>query len=299
MITDKITICAMSLKGLKSIEAIIEEFGPEIIDMVITAEDKNVQKDYYKEIKELCDANNISVRLNNNDTIHPILTEYTFAIGWKWMLKIPAGKIIVLHDSLLPQYRGFAPLVTALMNGDTTLGVTAFIANDKPDEGSEICQSSINISYPITIKEVTEEIIICYTEIMLQIVGWIDRGAVIPSYPTNEDFATYSIWLDKEDYKIDWDHYAEYIRLFIDAVGFPYQGARTNAKDWEYIVLEAEELNENPKIENRARHIGKVLRLEDGCPVVICGDGLLKITKMENLLRTNALPMHNLKTRFE
>jgi len=297
MITDKITICAMSLKGLKSIEAIVEEFGPEIIDMVVTAEDKNVQKDYYAEIKELCDKNNISVR-SNNDTTHPILTEYTFAIGWKWMMGIPAGKIIVLHDSLLPQYRGFAPLVTALLNGDSQIGVTAILANEKPDEGPEICNSSINVSYPITIQEATEKIIICYTDIVLQIVKWIECGAAIPTYPQDKRNVSQSVWLDEEDYNIDWIQYAGYIRLFIDVKGSPYKGAITTMQGTSCRILKAEELKDNVKIENRTRHIGKILRLEDGCPVVICGDGLLKITKMENLHRTDILPIHTLKMRF-
>jgi methionyl-tRNA formyltransferase len=55
-----------------------------------------------------------------------ICSDFNIAISWRWMLKV--SNLIVIHDSLLPKYRGFSPLVNMLINGEDTLGVTVLFA---------------------------------------------------------------------------------------------------------------------------------------------------------------------------
>ena len=81
--------------------------------------------------------------------------------GWRWLLP-STEKLIVLHDSLLPRYRGFNPLVSQLIDKEERLGVTAFFASDRYDCGDIINQPSIKVSYPLKINEAIERVCNCY-----------------------------------------------------------------------------------------------------------------------------------------
>ena len=73
------------------------------------------------------------------------------AVSWRWMIKHPKNKLIVFHDSILPKYRGFAPLVNMLINGEKEIGVSAIFGADEYD--SEIISEKTTISYPIKIQK--------------------------------------------------------------------------------------------------------------------------------------------------
>ena len=83
--------------------------------------------------------------------------DFSIAVAWKWLIK-QKDILIVLHDSLLPKYRGYLPLVSQLINGEKEIGVTSFFANDKYDEGDIIYSSKIDIKYPITIEQAINQI---------------------------------------------------------------------------------------------------------------------------------------------
>ena len=81
--------------------------------------------------------------------------DYQLAIGWRWLIS-GTENLIVLHDSLLPKYRGFAPLVNSLINGEQEIGVTAIWAGPEFDAGEIIFQEKAGICYPIKIQEAIE-----------------------------------------------------------------------------------------------------------------------------------------------
>ena len=95
--------------------------------------------------------------------------------------------------------------------------------------------------------------------------------------PQDDSIASYSVWRNDDDYKIDWQQPSSSIKRFIDAVGWPYRGARTStSKGIDIIIDDAVEVQGK---ECELRHVGKVIYKDDDCPVVICGEGLLKIKK--------------------
>ena len=81
---------------------------------------------------------------------------FKFAIGWKWIID-NTSQLIVLHDSLLPKYRGFSPLVNSLINGDTLTGVTALFASSEYDKGEIIEQAQIGLDKNSTITKLRVE----------------------------------------------------------------------------------------------------------------------------------------------
>ena len=107
----------MTKKGLESLKAVILAFGSDIIDKVYTRGDTGVLNDYCEDIITVCYQNKIQCYRNFEAENIKIDTEISIAISWRWLIH-SEKTIIVLHDSLLPKYRGWNPLVTSLINGD-------------------------------------------------------------------------------------------------------------------------------------------------------------------------------------
>lgn len=262
------------------------------IKYVVSARDKNVQKDFFEEISTICKEKGVKFYERKSAPI--IQKELVLAIGWRWIVN--TSNLIVFHDSLLPKYRGFSPVVNALINGDNNIGVTALFASEDYDEGEIIGQKKLTIHYPIKIQQAIEKLSILYFELFNEIIHTIIEGAEIKSYPQNEIEATYSVWRNEADYIIDWNDNADNIKRFIDALGFPYKGASSYANGKYVRVLEAEVV-QDVYIENR--DIGKVLFSRNGCPVVICGKGLLMLAEViDDELSNNILPFENFRVKF-
>ncbi|SUY61132.1 methionyl-tRNA formyltransferase Fmt [Clostridium sporogenes] len=258
-ISNKITLFIMNEKGYSVLEKIINEIGNKIIDKVISYTDKNVVKDYYCEIKELCYKNEI--KFYNKDEIFSINTKYSFAIGWRWIIK-DANNLIVLHDSILPKYRGFSPLVNALINGEKELGVTALFASSNYDEGDIIDQKTINITYPIKIAQAIKIISSLYSDIVIELCEKINDNKKIDSIKQDNNNATYSLWRDSDDYFINWNDDATKIKRFVDAVGFPYNGAKA-LLDNKIVIIDDIDIEDDVIIENR--DVGKVIFIKMDC----------------------------------
>lgn len=278
----------MTFKGYYVLEKLVTKYGSSSVDFVVSCRDKNIAKDFYDEIKNLCTKNAIRFYdlKNDKELIEQAENQegiYRFAISWRWMIK-NTSNLIILHDSLLPRYRGFAPLVNSLVNGESEIGVTALLAADDYDRGNIVLQKSIRIDYPIKISEAIEKITPLYFEIVDEIWSAIKEREPIKARKQNEEEATYSPWLDEEDYFIDWNWDAEKIKRFVDATGYPYDGAKSLVNNKIVRIIDVA-VEEDVQIVDRLRHVGKVLFMKEGCPIVICGKGLIRINKMLDLDR--------------
>jgi methionyl-tRNA formyltransferase len=270
----------------------VESRFVSLIDKVIAAKDRSVQNDFFEDIQALCIINNIEFYEKASSVTNT--SKYSFAISWRWLIDVP--NLIVLHDSLLPRYRGFAPLVSALINGDKKIGVTALFANKEFDQGDIIAQMATEIDYPIKINQAIKVVASLYTQITLDIVKTLEDTGAIEAVKQNDLIATYSLWRDEEDYVVTWNENAAVIERFVNAVGFPYKGASTYI-DGRIARIEEVEQIDDVIIENRTS--GKVLFINNGMPTVVCGKGLLRINKLKWDDGTDALPLKSFRTRFK
>lgn len=283
----------MNEKGKKTLEKICEYFNPLMIKAVVCSRDTNVINDYYDEIRTICKKNNIDFvdRLNEDGIFNE---DYRLAIGWRWM--IPSKeRLLIFHDSILPKYRGFAPLVNALINGEHEIGASVLLASDDFDRGNIVAQKKISITYPITIAEAISKISILYQDLAIEVIDAIHSASLI-EVAQNEMDSTYSVWRDEEDYHINWNDSAEEIVRFINAVGYPYEGAFSFVDGKKVRILEAE-VHDNLKLE--LKHVGKVLCINNNLPVVITGDGMIKIKQLYDVDGNNLLPLKRLRIRFK
>lgn len=269
----------MNEKGLYVLKKFIDRFGPMHLGYVVSAKDERIENDFYDEIKLLCDRNNIRFYEKDafNIDIEKEFSGFKFAIGWRWIIE-NTKKLIVLHDSILPRYRGFAPLVNILINKEPELGVTALFANSSYDEGDIIAQKKIKVSYPIKIKDAISQIQPLYFELISFVYELIISDKEIPSLKQNHSDASYSLWRDDDDYFIDWRWSAEKISRFVDSVGAPFGGAKTYLNG-DLVKIDTIEIFKNESIENRLDNLSKVIFFDDGDPVVVCFDGLVVIRK--------------------
>ncbi len=289
----KCVMFLMTKKGFDVLKNFVTEFDISNLDCVISYQDKNVEKDYYADIKKLCTEKKI--KFCDKDDSYNLKNKNIFVIGWRWMI-YGEDKFFVFHDSILPKYRGFSPVVSQLINKEKKLGVTCLYASDEYDKGEIVEQKSIAIKYPVTISEAIDITSGLYWNIFKSVYSKLLSETKIATSKQNESEATYSLWRDELDYKIDWTMDSSYIKRFIDAVGYPYKGASASV-DGKFIrVLNAEEYPDC-KIENR--DCGKIIFLKEGSPVVVCGNGLLKITKaVYEDTKQSILPLKKFRIRF-
>jgi methionyl-tRNA formyltransferase len=289
----QITLFLMTQKGLDVLEALAERDAGQI-DRVVAARDPNVRQDYYDEIRDCCRSHGIE--FHDRQEAGSVGSPYAIAVSWRWLLALPSTRLIVFHDSLLPRYRGFNPLVSALINGDSRIGVTALFASDEYDAGDVIAQQAVEIAYPIKVEEAIRRLGGCYRLLARELAEAIARDGPLAGTPQDPRQATFSLWRDEDDYRIAWSQTAGQIKRFVDAVGFPYRGASTLVDGRKLRVLDAEVRDDVP-IENRTP--GKVIFLESACPVVVCGAGLLRITGLaDDQTGQSLLPLKKFRTRF-
>jgi methionyl-tRNA formyltransferase len=150
------------------------------------------------------------------------------------------------------------------------------MGSDEFDTGDIIQQEKIRIKYPIKIKDAIDRIASLYQRVLPEVLNRIINGQTLDGVPQDQHKATYSLWRNEEDYKINWNKSSREIKRFIDAVGYPYKGAFSMINDSTVRIIDAE-IEEDVKIINR--DVGKVIFKKNICPVIVCGDGLLKINE--------------------
>lgn len=284
----------MTKKGYEVLKAVTKEFHG-VIFSVISCRDANLQKDYYEEIKTHCAS--FGIPFYNRSESYEINSKYVIAISWRWLLFYPSTELIIFHDSLLPKYRGFSPLVTALINRERKVGVTALYASREYDKGDIISQLSIPLKYPIKIQQAIDLVISNYNKMALDIFKKVANDQNIQGEKQNEELATYSLWRDEDDYKINWSKTSDYIINFINAVGFPYKGAASILNGRVVRIFDAKSEKD---VEIESRTPGKVIFFIDKKPVVVCGKGLIRINSiMDDQTRQSLLPMSKFRSRFE
>lgn len=292
----RLLICALGHKGYRVVDALCNASQRIEFSCVIGSDD-GIIDDYSKKISDLCTKHHIKFNFKSE---HPELLldyDYVIAAGWKWMIKdVSKNKLIIFHDSLLPRYRGFAPVVSAIINREETIGVSVIFGAEEYDCGDIILQKSLTVSYPTRIQEELSRIAELYYELTIELVKCLmDSSLSEFTTPQEEKNATYSLWRGEDDYRIDWYQDANKIEDFINAVGYPYRGAASMLNDGLVRVLGAE-VSPDVTIENRSP--GKIIFIKNDTPIVVCGRGLLRLYDIRSSDGNSILPLKKFRSKF-
>lgn len=143
-----------------------------------------------------------------------------------------------LHASLLPRYRGAAPINWAIINGEKETGITTFFLKHEIDTGSIIYQETEPIHDNDTVGTLYERLMQNGAELVLKTVRAIESGSY-PSVPQTEtDGLPHAPKIFKETCEIKWDQPTENVRNFIRGLS-PYPAAWTTLNDKTYKVYSA------------------------------------------------------------
>lgn len=272
-------------KGFVSLNELVRE-NALAVGCVITFFETGVEKNWEPYIRNLCIENDIpclSWKDARND-MEGIISRYritgAIAISWRYIIPLQINdflkeRLIIIHDSLLPRYRGFAPTATAIIAGDDEVGITALFAAEAVDAGGIIFQERIRVPRTMYMAD----IIHCQSHIYAKILQKIVGADCLPEIQQDESRATYSIWRDESDCHIDWEQSSEKIYNLIRACGSPYPGAFSYIGNQKIRILEAE-TSEEKKFE--VRDCGKIWKIHKGIPEIVCGSGMLRIIKAED-----------------
>jgi methionyl-tRNA formyltransferase len=157
-----------------------------------------------------------------------------------WMLSAPRRGCINLHSSLLPKYRGAAPINWAIASGETETGVTIMQMDVGMDTGDILLQRTTAIGNDETAEQLTPRLAELGAELLSETLDKLTRGEIIPQ-KQNEAEATYAPLLKREDGQVDWTLAAQQIVNRLR--GFtPFPGCYTflNGQRLELIAAQAE-----------------------------------------------------------
>ncbi len=148
-----------------------------------------------------------------------------FRILPKEIYTIPKYGSINLHGSLLPKYRGAAPINRAIINGDTETGVTTFFLKDKVDTGNIILQKKIKIGPDDNAGIIHDKLSITGADTVLQTVKLIEKGNII-EFTQDESLASPAPKIFRDDCRINWKMKSSEIHNFIRGLS-PHPAAFT------------------------------------------------------------------------
>ncbi|HOP61515.1 MAG TPA: methionyl-tRNA formyltransferase [Candidatus Saccharicenans sp.] len=137
------------------------------------------------------------------------------------IIYLPPFKTLNIHFSLLPKYRGAAPVQWAILNGDRKTGITIMELNEKMDEGPLLAQREVEILPGETARELEIRLSYLGAQLLIETLSRINEVERVEQKP---ELATYAPRLTKEQGKINWQEPARVIDLKVRAF-FPWPGA--------------------------------------------------------------------------
>jgi methionyl-tRNA formyltransferase len=191
------------------------------------------------------------------------------------ILALPSKGAVNVHPSLLPKYRGAAPIQWAIANGDIETGVTVLHVTEKMDAGDILLQEVVSIHDEDTTPTLEPKLAEVGARLLLAALDLIRDGRAIRK-PQDESRVTFAHKLTKEDGRIDWPQPAAVIRNRIRGFA-PWPGCFCEVPDGSGHRLRVFAA----RIEARSGIPGTVLELHGEGPLVACGEKALRLLQVQ------------------
>ena len=200
------------------------------------------------------------------------------------VLNIPPLGCVNIHPSLLPRYRGTAPVPGAILNGDTFTGVSIMLMDPGMDTGPVLSRAQIPIAPADTTGSLMSRLSLVGAQTLLDVLPRLARSEIVPQ-PQDEDKATYTSLISKDAGGIDWKLPAVDIARRVRAFQ-PWPVCYTTWQGRQLKVLEAVhpamDAVSHPSEED-SREAGRVVALKGRAAAfgVITGDGILGMVRVQ------------------
>ena len=191
------------------------------------------------------------------------------------VLDLPKYGCVNVHASLLPKYRGAAPMQRAIMDGESETGVTIMKMDTGLDTGDMIMTAKIPITSEDDLESIHDALAQLGSNTLIDAIKHLENGTA--HYEKQDDNkATYAEKIRKDDEIIDWRLSANEISCKIRALSpFPFAYGKFNGKMLK--ILKAQVLND---VDITDKQCGQVISLSNGNITVACGSGALSISRV-------------------
>ncbi len=241
------------------------------------------QKFQFPPTKEFALENNIDVfqpdSIKSQDSLEKLAScnpDFFVVIAYgkilpESVLEIPKKGCINVHASLLPKWRGAAPIQFALLNGDERTGVCTMLMDRGMDTGDILQKREIEIEAGECVDTLTERLSYLGAELITET---IDRFDNLTSEKQDHDQATYTRLLRKEDRDINWNWDSKRIYGQFRAMT-PSPGVVTSFRGKRLIIKSMVPIENSLELKDELP--GKIVSVENDCLVVSCSNGLMSI----------------------
>lgn len=284
----KLFLFAGSRRGYAVLKKLIQEKA-NIAGILCLVEDPH-EEAYHPRITAIATEHRIPIFYTSEikstayaDILNKIKPDIAFAIGWRYLItkdaySIPPKGTLIIHDSLLPKYRGFAPMNWALINGEKKTGVTLFHIAEGVDCGPIIDQLATDIMIDDTAKTLDEKIIALYEAIIIKNLPALETNT-IHAIPQDEALASYTCKRTPEDGEINWHNTAEHIHNLIRGLTHPFPGAYTTLRGKKIYIWESELPTKHDHYIGNIP--GRIIGRNNGNIEVLTGQGVLRLKQLQ------------------
>jgi methionyl-tRNA formyltransferase len=246
------------------------------VALVVTHRDSATENIWFESVISVCQAEGIPY-ITPDDATSPELLEQVKAakpdlmFSFYYRNMLPAALLDIapaynMHGSLLPTFRGRAPVNWAVLHGATEIGATLHEMTAKPDAGAIVAQTAVPILPDDTAHEVFGKVTVAAEQTLWKVLPGLLAGTA-PRIPNELDKGSYFGGRKPEDGRIDWSKDAQQVYNLHRAVAPPYPGAFTDTGGHRY-VIERARLHREP-----LPSLPPGLSVVDNAIFGVCGDG--------------------------
>ncbi len=269
----------------KMIEAKID------VCLVVTKEDKpkgRGQKLKFSEVKEVAISHGIEVfnpkRIKNEESVEYLKSfepDVIVVVAYgqilsKEILEIPKYGVLNIHGSILPKYRGPAPIHRAVINGDKEVGITIMYVDEALDSGDIIKIEKIDIGDEETTGEVYDKLKVIGADALVSVLRDFENG-IFKREEQEHCNSTYAPLIEKNKCQIDFSHSAIEIKNFVRGL-YPFPKSYTYLEGVLYKIGEISILEENI---DKTKAFGEIIEVTKDSLIVNSGDKLISINKIQ------------------
>ena len=272
--------------AVPSLEALIDKFG---VEAVFTQPDRprgRGKKMVFSPVKEIAVKHDIKVfqpeKLKDDieavEYLKELKPDFIIVVAFgqiltKEVLDIPKYGCINLHASLLPMYRGAAPLNWVIINGEEKTGNTTMLMDVGLDTGDMLLKDEVEITKNMTSGELHDILMNRGGELLIKTIEGLAEGSITPEKQEGE--TCYAKMLSKETGKINWNNSAQDIHNLIRGLN-PRPIAHTTYKEETMKIYESEVL-----LQSSNKEPGVIIEVNKKGMKVSTGNGILLVKKIQ------------------
>ncbi|WP_433609980.1 methionyl-tRNA formyltransferase [Prescottella agglutinans] len=235
--------------GHRTLQAVLDSDHEVVLAITHPKSDHAYEKMWADSVADLATEHGVPVHIANKPdedfkaALKAAEPDIIVANNWRtWLPRdvfaAPRYGTLNIHDSLLPKYTGFSPLIWALINGETEVGLTAHLMDEELDAGDIVLQRATPVGPKDTVTDLFHRTVDMIGPITLDALALIESGRTDWT-PQDRTQATFFHKRSDEDSRIDWTWPADAIERLVRAQSDPYPNAFTTFKGQRIRVLQS------------------------------------------------------------